>query len=132
MFAEWILVQPCVSFQFCICMQSHERLTTHRPNKVPKFAEHKIAERRRNAKNGMVSVPKHASCSAFDAARKKYHEKQGRTEEDNLRRLEREKAVEERNKRRKQVGKLIRKKNDRGQPNMQSQLELLMQKFTKS
>mgnify|MGYP001026015425 CR=1 FL=1 len=102
---------------------------TSRPNRVPKFAEHKIAERRRNAKNNSSIPSTKKSYSAFDAARKKFEEKSTHQSEIEKAKQEKEKQILEHKKDRKQVGKLIRKRNDRGQPNMSSQLELLMKKF---
>ena len=104
------------------------RMSTSRPNNVPKFAEKQIAERRRNAKLGVPKESKR-TFSAFDEARRKFQETQAQKDALDHNKQERERLVNERKKERKVVGKLIRKRNERGQPNMNSQLELLMKKF---
>ena len=109
-------------------MNNYDNSVTSRPNNVPKFAEKKIAQRRREGKNESF---KRKTYSAFDGARKKFEEKSSQKSDFDKAKEEREKALAERKKDRKQVGKLIRKRNDRGQPNMNSQLELLMKKFNK-
>jgi hypothetical protein len=97
-------------------------------NKVPKFIEKRVAERRRAAKSGTVSNrPK--KFSAFDAARKQFEKKQEVLQEKEKERSEREALREEKQKERKKIGKLINKRNERGQPNMSAQLEILMKKY---
>ena len=100
-------------------------------NRVPKFVEHKVAQRRKAAKTSgsSHSISKDKKYSAFDAARRKFEEKQKEVEEKQKEREAREEKRIEHKKERKQEGRLLNKRNARGQPNMNSQLELLMKRF---
>lgn len=103
-------------------------------NKVPKFVEHRVAERRRLAKSGGQNrdIQKQRKYSAFDAARKKYQDSQKIREEKEKQKAERDALHAEKKKERKNIGRLINKRNERGQPNMTAQLEVLMKKFHKA
>ena len=98
-------------------------------NRVPKFVEHQIAKRRREHKTGTAPVKSGKKFSAFDAARKKYEHKQSEAEQALARKAEAEQKQKEHKKERKQIGKLVNKRNNRGQPDMNSQLELLMKRY---
>ena len=102
-------------------------------NNVPKFVEKQIAERRRMKKaatGGIANLnKKNQGDVGFNAARRQYAEKESIKAERDTQIAEKEKKIEERKKERKQVGKLFKKKNERGQPNMGSQLELIMRKY---
>ena len=98
-------------------------------NRVPKFVEKQIAKRRRE---GPSSGTDKQRFTAFDAARKKYEEKQQRTEEAEERKAEKDKQQVEKQKERKKIGKLVNKRNERGQPNMHAQLEVLFKRFPTS
>ena len=102
-------------------------------NNVPKFVEHRIAQRRRVKKMGIDKTDAgNIKVNAFDIARKKYEEKDALKAQREAELAEKEKKIAERKKERKQMGKLFRKKNDYGQPNMKSQLELIMKKFNRN
>lgn len=100
-------------------------------NRVPKFVEHKVAHRRIAAKTGVSekAIDKPKRFSAFDAARRKFDESQKAIEEKQKERESRDEKKKEHKKARKQEGKLLNNRNARGQPNMHSQLELLMKRF---
>ena len=105
-------------------------------NRVPKFVEQRVAERRRMAKSGQRPIDKNNSDQAkkftsFDAARKQFEISQKEQEERAKAKAERDAKVEEQKKERKRIGKLMNKRNERGQPNMHAQLEVLMNKFNK-
>ena len=97
-------------------------------NRVPKFVEHQIAKRRRDNKSGTTSSGTR-KLSAFDAARKKFESKQSEADLARERKAEAEQRQKEHKKERKQIGKLVNKRNNRGQPDMNSQLELLMKRY---
>jgi hypothetical protein len=97
-------------------------------NKVPKFVEKQIAKRRREGTPSSGSKKK-KSFSAFDAARKKFEEKQAQVRQAEEKKAEQAKVVAEKQKERKKAGKLFNKRNERGQPNMNAQLELLMKRL---
>jgi hypothetical protein len=105
-------------------------------NRVPKFVEQKMARKRRERKleNNKSPAPvtdTERRMTSFDIARKKYEEKQANREKWKQEQEDKQKKIEEKKKERKNVGKLIRKRNDRGQPNMHSRLDLLMQQYKK-
>jgi len=106
-------------------------------NRVPKFVEQKMARKRRERKQGYAvsSEPGEGKINqyqtSFDLARAKYEEKKAHHEKFAREQEEKAKIIEEKKKERKHVGKLIRKRNDRGQPNMNSRLEILMQQYQK-
>ena len=101
-----------------------------RVNNVPKFVESKVAERRRQAKTGKKHIEKsERKYTAFDAAKKKFQLKKEVEETKLHAKHEHEDQVQKKQKERKQMGKLFNKRNEKGQPNMNSQLEVLMRRF---
>jgi hypothetical protein len=104
-------------------------------SRVPKFIEHKMAQKRRDRKEqDGAAKPGDGSSAAYkpyDEARKRFEEKQAEKAKKMEQRSEGEKIAAQRNKERKQITKLTKKRNDRGQPNMNAQLEILMKKYTK-
>ena len=104
-------------------------------SRVPKFVEQKMAQKRRERKNHSGSpstpAPKSAAFKPYEEARKRFEEKQAEKAKRKEERSEGQKIAAQRQKERKQLTKLAQKRNERGQPNMNAQLEILMQKYTK-
>lgn len=100
-------------------------------NKVPKFVQQRMAEKRREKKKVGHDIVKGSSFSGFESAKKKYEHKNVAkiAKEESIAQGEQKKA--ESKQLRKKEGKLFRKKNERGQPNMGSQLELLLSRFNR-
>jgi hypothetical protein len=104
-------------------------------SRVPKFVEQKMAQKRRDRKGQEgVAKPDHVSSAAYkpyDEARRRFEEKQAEKAKKMEQRSEGEKIAAQRHKERRQITKLTKKRNERGQPNMNAQLEILMKKYTK-
>jgi phage protein D len=100
-------------------------------NNVPKFVEQKVAERRRQAKTGQKHIEKSDTkkYTAFDAAKKKFELKRKEAAAKVDSKLQHEDQMVQKQKERKQMGKLFNKRNAKGQPHMNSQLEVLMRRF---
>lgn len=103
-----------------------------RVTNVPKFVEKKVVERRKQAKTGKKHIEKvntEKKYTAFDAAKKRFELKQKEAQARLHSKQEHEDQSLKRQKERKQMGKLFNKRNEKGQPNMNSQLEVLMRRF---
>jgi hypothetical protein len=105
-------------------------------SRVPKFVEQKMAQKRRERKSGQLEGSREVqkptvTFKPYEEARRKFEEKQAEKSKRMEERAAVEKIAAERQKDRRQITKLTRKKNNRGQPNMNAQLEILMKKFTK-
>ena len=98
-------------------------------NKVPKFVEKRIAKQRRDRKSPSGHSDGKKKYSSFDIARKKFEEHQTQKETIVKQKEEKEQKEKEKKKERKQIGKLVNNRNSRGQPNMHSQLEMLMKRY---
>lgn len=103
-------------------------------NKVPKFVEQRVAERRRLAKKGGQNrdIQKQGKYSAFDAARRKYQDSQKIREEKEKQKAQRDALHAEKKKERQSIGRLMNKRNDLGQPDLNAQLQVFMKKFHKA
>ncbi len=105
-------------------------------NNVPKFVQQRMAAKRRERKSVMsagdvITKEKTSSFSGFESAKKKYEHKHKEKLAKDEAKLEKEKKQAESALNRKKEGKLFRKKNERGQPNMGSQLEILLNRFNR-
>ncbi len=89
-------------------------------NRVPKFIEKRIADRRRaKTRNFQDSAP----------VKNKLQEKsESRKEEVSVNKTEIEKIKSEKKKERR-LGKLLNQRNPKGQPNLNSQVDYLLKKF---
>jgi len=105
-------------------------------SRVPKFVEQKMAQKRRERKaqggeSHSSGSSKPVSFKPYEEARKRFEEKQAEKVKRMEEKSEGQKIAAQRQKERKQITKLAQKRNSRGQPNMNAQLEMLMQKYTK-
>lgn len=99
-------------------------------NKVPKFIEQRMAQKRRERKTGPQYIAKQ-NVSGFESAKKRFDQKlqQKSVKEEAI--AQKEAKLAEKAKIRKKEGKHFNNRNQKGQPNMGSQLEVLLSRFNR-